>query len=227
MVCDTGTGDGHPYPRLQLPGTGRASTLGAPNHSKAASKSAPELSFPAYSRGSRRAALASAAPISWQVFPLTRWGGHQQRAACTTPRAQQRATALHTRGWRDVAVIALSWTAPPAWPLYDVHKVVPYAVSWTLLRWKQSTHSQLEPSSSNSKVSVMNLTTGHFLKVTCKLFFLVFFIVVQNEDMKGFTRSTHTHTHLLFVLKHKISPPSVVQEGSGSSSGSKRAPALP
>lgn len=53
--------------------------------------------------------------------------------------------------------------------LYDVHKVIPYAVSWTPLRWKQSTHSQPEPSSSNSNVSVMNLTTGHFLKVTCKL----------------------------------------------------------
>lgn len=54
------------------------------------------------------------------------------------------------------------------------------------------------------------------------MLFLVFFIVVQNEDMKGFASSSHTHTHmhtrtharthLLFILKHKISPPSVVQE---------------
>ena len=30
--------------------------------------------------------------------------------------------------------------------------------------------------------------------------FLVFFIVVQKEDMKGFARSSHTHT-LAFYLK--------------------------
>lgn len=135
-------------------------TISAPNCSNAARKSAPEPSFSAYNRGSGRTALASAVPMSWQVFP--RQGREDtSRAACTTSCAQKRATALHTRGWTDVAGIPHSWTAPPAWPLYDEHKVIPYGVSWTPLRWKQSTHSQLEHSSSNSEVSVMNLTTGH------------------------------------------------------------------
>lgn len=78
--------------------------ISAPNCSNAARKSAPEPSFPAYNRGSRRAALASAVPMSWQVFPQQ---GREDtsRAACTTSCAQKRATALHTRGWTVVAVV--------------------------------------------------------------------------------------------------------------------------